>query len=332
MSNLLEQLNKRWIDLAQPRLGAAGLYATDEFFAPLERMLNPEPAVFIPGKYDENGKWMDGWETRRKRGDGYDYAIVRICPGRIHGIDLDTSHFTGNYAPSASVEACYSVEAPDERTQWTTILGASPLQGNTHNVFALENDQTWTHLRLNIYPDGGVARMRVYGEVVRDLSHTPVDEELDLAAMINGGRALCANDMHFGHINNLIAPGKGVNMGDGWETRRRREPGHDWAILRLAHPGEIRRLLIDTAHFKGNYAYECSVAATLFQGGSEDSIATQSLYWQDLLPRQKLAADTEFLFEKELLAIGPVSHLRLNIYPDGGISRLRAFGHISAEG
>ncbi|WP_020396372.1 allantoicase [Thiolinea disciformis] len=331
MSAILEQLQKAYVNLAQPRLGAAAIAASDEFFAPLERMLNPDPAVFIPGKYDDNGKWMDGWETRRKRGNGYDHAIIRICPGMVHGFDIDTSHFTGNFAPSASIDACYSADVPNENTAWTTILSAQTLQGNTHNPFVIESRETWNYLRLNIYPDGGVARLRVYGQVQRDLSQLK-NEEMDLAAMLNGGRALCASDMHYGHISNLIAPGRGINMGDGWETRRRREPGFDWAILRLAGVGEVRRLVLDTAHFKGNYPYECSVYGTLYTGGNENSIATQSLYWQELLPLQRMAADTEFTYVEQLNKIGAISHLRLNMYPDGGVSRLRAFGHLSAAG
>lgn len=331
MSSLLEQLQTDYIDLAQPRLGGAAISATDEFFAPLERMLNPEPAVFIAGKYDDNGKWMDGWETRRKRGNGYDHAVIRICSGRIRGFDLDTSYFTGNYAPSASIEACYSATLPDEHTAWTQILSARALQGNSHNAFVIDSSETWNYLRLNIYPDGGVARLRVYGQVSRDLSSLTAGEELDLAALLNGGRALCASDMHYGHMSNLLAPGRGVNMGDGWETRRRREPGFDWAIIRLAGVGKISRMVLDTAHFKGNYPYECSVYATLYTGGNEASIAAQSLYWQELLPPQKMAADTEFSFVHELKDIGLVSHLRLNIYPDGGVSRLRAFGQLRSE-
>ncbi|MEZ5535120.1 MAG: allantoicase [Thiolinea sp.] len=332
MTELLQTLQNYWIDLAQPRLGAEAVYATDEFFAPLERMINPEAPVFIPGKYDDNGKWMDGWETRRKRGNGYDHAIIKICPGIIHGVDLDTSHFTGNFAPSASIEACYSKTPPDEDTRWFPLLYSRALQGDSHNVFEVSSREIWNYLRLNIYPDGGIARLRVYGQVRRGVADLLPDQEIDLAAMLNGGRALCASDMHFGHISNLIAPGKGVNMGDGWETRRRREPGFDWVILRLAHVGEIDRLVIDTAHFKGNYPYECSVSGTLYEGGNEDSIATQSLYWQEILPAQRLAADTEFTFTEQLNKIGPVSHLRLNIYPDGGVSRLRAFGHVQQVG
>ncbi|OQX00353.1 MAG: allantoicase [Thiothrix lacustris] len=331
MNDLLKTLQNYWINLAQPRLGAQAVYATDEFFAPLERLIQPEEPVFIPGKYDDNGKWMDGWETRRKRGDGYDYAIIKICSGVIYGVDLDTAHFTGNFAPSASIEACYSKTPPDENTRWFPLLHSRALQGNSHNTFEIGSREVWNYLRLNIYPDGGVARLRVYGQVRRELSADELDGEIDLAAMLNGGRALCASDMHFGHISNLIAPGKGVNMGDGWETRRRREPGFDWIILRLAYVGTIARLVIDTAHFKGNYPYECSVSGTLYQGGNEDSIATQSLYWQEILPSQRLAADTEFTFVEQLRDIGEVSHLRLNIYPDGGVSRLRAFGKVRRE-
>lgn len=328
MTEILQTLQAYWIDLAQPRLGAEAVYATDEFFAPLERLIQPSDPIFIPDKYDDNGKWMDGWETRRKRGDGYDHAIIKICPGIIYGFDLDTSHFTGNFAPSASIEACYSKTPPDENTRWFPLLHARALQGDTHNVFEITSREVWNYLRLNIYPDGGIARLRVYGQVRRELGNVQPGEEIDLAAMRNGGKALCASDMHFGHISNLIAPGKGINMGDGWETRRRREPGFDWIILRLAYVGEISRLVIDTAHFKGNYPYECSVCGTLYRGGNEDSIATQSLYWEEILPPQRMAPDTEFTFIEQLNNIGPISHLRVNIYPDGGLSRLRAYGKI----
>jgi allantoicase len=331
MLALLQKLQSTQVDLAQPRLGAAAISASDEFFAPLYRLLTPEPPVFIPGKYTEYGKWMDGWETRRKRGEGYDHAIIQICSGMIHGVDLDTSHFTGNYAPAASIEACYSNTPPDENTRWTRILNVQALKGDCHNVFAVDSQEVWNYLRLNIYPDGGIARLRVYGQVYGDLSAIAEGEELDLAAMLNGGRALCASDMHFGHISNLIAPGRGANMGDGWETRRRREPGFDWAIIRLASVGEISRLVIDTAHFKGNYPYECSVHGALYTSVNETSIAAQSLYWQELLAPQRMAADKEFIFVDELKKIGLVSHIRLNMYPDGGVSRIRAFGQLRMQ-
>ena len=318
----------RYVNLAQPRLGAEAIYATDDFFAPKERMLNPQDPVFIDGKYDDNGKWMDGWESRRKRGEGYDYCIVKLCPGMIHGVDIDTSHFTGNYAPSASIDVCYSQTKPDDNTQWSELLPAQTLQGDSHHYLDVTSDSVCTHLRLNIYPDGGVARLRVYGVVKYDWSTQSGAELVDLAATLNGGRALNCSDMHFGHINNLIAPGRGINMGDGWETRRRREPGYDWAILKLGHTGLIKKIEVDTAHFKGNFPHKCSVMGAMVTGGSEETLTAQSLYWKTLLPEVSLSADEIHNFESEVQDIGAVSHVRLNNIPDGGISRLRLYGNV----
>lgn len=195
--------------------------------------------------YDDNGKWMDGWESRRKRGEGYDYCIVRLgLPGQIAGVDIDTSFFTGNYPPSASVDACYSPDGdPQEGADWHEVLPSSSLQGDSHHLFEINTDRPFTHIRLNMYPDGGIARLRVYGQPLKDWSHVGADEELDLAAVENGGRALACNDEHFGKMGNIIMPGRGVNMGDGWETARRRTPGNDWVILSLGHAGMSAGLL-----------------------------------------------------------------------------------------
>src|SRR4029077_19935119 len=182
---------------------------------------------------------------------------------------------------------------------------------------------------LNIFPDGGVARLRVWGRVVKDWSKVDSDSALDLLAMENGGRGIISNDEHYGCTQNLLAPGRGVNMGDGWETRRRREPGHDWAILALGHRGRITRIEGDTAHFKGNYPDRCSIQATDIEGGTEASLVTQSMFWPILLPEQKLQMDRPHRFESEIADIGPVTHIRLNIIPDGGVSRLRLWGHAS---
>lgn len=318
------------IDLAQPRLGAEVLFATDDFFAPKDRMLKPEEPIFIDGKYDDNGKWMDGWESRRKREQGFDHCIVKLCPGQIHGVNIDTSHFTGNYAPAASIEACHSATAPNENTQWQEILPSVSLSGNSHNFFEVESNDVWTHLRLNIYPDGGVARLRVYGDVYRDWQQHDANEVIDLAAMINGGRAITCSDMHYGHINNLLAPGRGINMGDGWETRRRREPGYDWVIVKLARPGFIEEIEIDTNHFKGNFPHEGSLSGALVDGGTEDTLASQSLYWEEILTKTKLEADKQHRFNVSDTSKKPVTHVRLNIIPDGGVSRLRLFGRIQS--
>ena len=317
-----------YIDLAQPRLGTTIHACSDEFFAACERMLQPQEAIFIDGKFDDHGKWMDGWETRRRRNGGHDWAIIKLGhAGVIRGVDIDTSHFTGNFPPAASLEACHAVQ-PDEQTQWTTLVDIVELQGDHHHYLTVDNEQTWTHLRLNIFPDGGIARLRIYGQIHCDWQNKDKSIIHELSAMENGGRAIAWNDAHFGQASNLIAPGKGINMGDGWETRRRREPGNDWCILELGHPGVIEEILVDTAFFKGNYPDRCSIQAALVAQSTTQSLTTQSMFWPVLLPEQKLAMDTEFLFRDEISDIGPVSHVRLNIIPDGGISRLRLFGKI----
>ncbi|NKB77167.1 MAG: allantoicase [Gammaproteobacteria bacterium] len=333
MSTDIEQnrLSMRYVNLAHPRLGAKTLFSTDEFFAPSERMLNPEPALFVPGKFDDNGKWMDGWESRRKRVEGYDYCIVKLGrPGVIHGFDIDTSHFKGNHPPAASVDACYLTNGdPDQQTQWTEILPSVSLQQDSHHLFDLVNEGTYSHLRLNIYPDGGIARFRVYGTPQCDWNSRGSEEVLDLAALENGGRAMACSNQAFGSsILNLTMPGRGINMGDGWETARRREPGNEWAIIALGHPGIIESIELDTAHYKGNYPDRASIQGSYMQGGTEDSIVTQSMFWKEILPEQKLKMDHIHLFQSELNDIGPITHVRVNIIPDGGLSRVRLNGRI----
>ncbi len=323
---------RRYVNLADPRLGAQALEASDEFFAPKERMLNPEPAVFIPGKYDDHGKWMDGWETRRKRTTGYDWCIVKLArSGVLKGLDIDTTHFTGNFPPAASIEAAYvpGGEQPNGSTQWKEIVPSMTLQGNTHHYVEIADGQAYTHLRLNLYPDGGVARLRVYGQPQVDWTNASRSAPVDLAAMENGAYVVAANNQHFGAASNILMPGRGVNMGDGWETRRRREPGNDWAIIALAHPGTITKLEVDTAFFKGNYPDRCSIQAAYVTGGTDSSLITQAMFWPTLLGEQKLQMDKQHFFESEIAALGPVTHLRLNIIPDGGVSRLRAWGAIA---
>jgi len=323
---------QRYVNLANPRLGAKVTFATDEFFAAKERMLNPDPPVFIPGKYDENGKWMDGWETRRKRTQGYDYCIVHLArPGVIHGLDIDTSHFTGNYPPAASLDGCYCPKgAPDDHIQWMEVLPSTTLKGNSHHYHEIDIPEVFTHVRLNLYPDGGVARLRVYSlpHCERELQESA--ERIDLIAMENGGYAVAANDQHYGKPSNLLLPGRGVDMGDGWETRRRREPGSDWCIIALAHPGQVDEIEVDTAWFKGNFPDRCSIQAAYVTGGTFDSLITQSMFWPILLPEQKLQADKQHFFKDAVSKLGPITHIRFNIIPDGGISRLRLFGHLAA--
>jgi allantoicase len=318
-----------WINLAQPRLGAEILSCSDDFFAECSRMLNPDAAVFIDGKFDDNGKWMDGWETRRRRNGGYDNAIVKLgLAGEIKGVDIDTTHFTGNYPPAASLEACHSSAVPDDGSNWTTLIPSTSLNGNSHHYFEIHNSECFTHVRLNIYPDGGVARLRVHGRVVSDIAALDKSALHNLAAVELGARAIACNDAHFGAVENLLNPGRGINMGDGWETRRRREPGNDWCIVELGHPGILERVVIDTAFFKGNYPDRCSIQAAMVGAGTAASIVTQSQFWSELMLPQKLEMDKLHEFDEVVQALGSVSHVRINIFPDGGLSRVRLFGRI----
>jgi allantoicase len=328
---MFEELRRHHVDLAQPRLGSEVVHATDDFFADKARLIDPEEPVFIPGKYDENGKWMDGWESRRKRVPGHDWCIVRLgVPGLVAGFEIDTRHFTGNYPPGAEIEVCRSDEnIPGDEADWTRVTERLPLRGDDRAYVAVEHGSPVTHVRLHIFPDGGVARLRVWGKIAKDWSKVGPDERLDLLAMENGGRGIIANDEHYGRVGNLTAPGRGVNMGDGWETRRRREPGHDWAILELGAPGRIDEIVVDTAHFKGNYPDRCFIQASAEAAGPPEEMAADSESWPVLLPERKLEADKVHVFREVPADLGPVRFVRLNIVPDGGVSRLRLFGRVA---
>jgi allantoicase len=316
-------------DLAAERLGGQVIAANDDFFAEKENLNKASAPEWREGEYTDRGKWMDGWETRRRRTPGHDWAIVRLgLPGIVRGVVVDTSYFTGNYPEEASIDIA-TVEGKDdvERTsgggvRWETLLPKSPLKGNTKNEFAIGGEgKRVTHLRLNIFPDGGVARLRVHGEVVPDESVFAA-KEVDLAAMANGGFVISCSDMHYGNRNNLILPGKSTHMGDGWETKRRRGPGHDWAIVRLARPGLITRVEMDTDHFKGNAPGKCdleycdSINDELFDPDKEK--------WSPLIPEQPVKPHAQH--EWKVASPKPATHVRLNIYPDGGVARLRLFG------
>jgi allantoicase len=321
------------IDLAAERLGGAVLVANDDFFAPKESLLKPLPAEWREGVYTERGKWMDGWETRRRRTPGYDWCIVRLgLTGAIHGVIVDTSFFRGNYPESCSLEIATVGGTPDTdllldetRTAWMTILPQSKLKGDSRNEFEIKpTAPRATHLRFNIYPDGGVARLRVHGEPVFDPSRCRDGSELDLAAMDNGGLALECSDMFFGNRHNLIQPGRSTHMGDGWETKRRRGPGHDWVVVRLATRGLVHRAEVDTDHFKGNAPASCMLEVI------DDPSAAKELgmpkgQWRPLLAQSPLQPHSRHRFD-ELASAGAATHARLSIFPDGGIARLRLFG------
>jgi allantoicase len=338
-------------DLACDNVGGYALACNDDFFASKDNLLRAQAAEWSEHAYGDRGKIMDGWETRRRRFDpafghpshdgamasgltmspedlanpvaeAHDWCVVRLgMPGVIHGVVVDTAFFRGNYPDSCAIYAATIDDPLDVRAlataAWTPILARSRLQGNHKNAFEIVDRKRYTHLRLDIYPDGGVARLRVHGMPSPDWPRLrALGGPLDLAALEHGAVVESCSDMFFGSRHNLIKPGNPPNMSDGWETRRRRSPGNDWAVVRLAAPGMIERVLVDTTHFRGNAPGQCTL-----EGMSQDASGWRTLISTPLQPH------TKHVFETELRRIGIVTHLKLSVFPCGGIARLRAWGH-----
>jgi len=341
-AELLTQLKNNTIDLASERVGGETLSCSDDFFAGMDNLLKTGRGIFIDDKYTERGKWMDGWESRRSYGRGfrkesgidYDWCIIRLgMRGRIKGFDIDTNYFRGNAPQFVSVEACDSPSNPDENTDWTDVLTKVSVGAHSQNIFEINEDKCWTHVRLNMYPDGGIARFRIYGEVEVDWTKFESDELIDLAFIKNGGKALLVSDMFFSDKNNLIMPNRGKDMGDGWETKRRRDPGPDWSIVKLGCEGTINKVTIDTCHFKGNFPdtfmLEGLVSSDITNDDDDFSDLECERNWQPILAQTKLQADKEHHYSDEILAEASTkfTHVKLSIFPDGGISRMRIFGY-----
>lgn len=333
------------VDLASAMLGGQAVSTSDDFFASAQSMLAPGPAVFIPGKYTERGKWMDGWESRRKRGPGHDYCLVRLgVPGRVLALDIDTAHFIGNHPAFASVEGTFALPGASVEEvlsqPFQELLAQAPLLPGSQNVFVAEPGGVVTHLRLNIFPDGGVARFRAYGKVapsgrqpsLDDATRAHVTAELsDLAALENGALALACSDAHFGGMNHLLLPERALNMGSGWETRRRRGPGHDWIVIQLGARGTPRVVEVDTHHFKGNFPERCALDGIDAEGARPSDLVASDA-WRPLLAETRLQADHRHFFrDPELSGTAPITHVRLRIFPDGGVSRLRVWGERAGE-
>jgi len=329
------------IDLAAARVGGRALVASDEFFAPRDNLLAAGPAAFIEGKYTDRGHWMDGWETRRRRGPegGYDWCIVQLgIPGAIRAVTVDTTHFRGNHPAACSLDAAHlsgalgrgarSLRALDEA--FVELVPRSPLAGHTENEFAVASDAHHTHVRLKIYPDGGVARLRIWGEARPDWRRIAAARHaIDLVAAAHGGAPLATSDQFFSEPLNLIMPGPSRDMGDGWETRRRRGPGHDWVVLRLGRRGVVERVDLDTTHFKGNFPESASLDGCDVVGTRAPP--AEDAPWRELVPRTKLRAHARHRLAVTPRKRGPVTHVRLNIFPDGGVARLRVWGRIATD-
>ena len=321
---------KNTVNLAETKFGSKIIYKTDEFFGAASRILRAEKPVFKEGVYDKHGKWMDGWETRRKRKHGHDYLIIKLGrPGKLFNVDIDTSFFSGNQPNQASLEACYSKKNPTKKTIWKTILNKKKLRPDKNHNFKIYNQSTFNFVKLNIFPDGGVARIRLNGIV--DLEKINLSEKnFNLSSILNGSTILGCNNEHFGKAENVLSPGTGVNMGDGWETRRSRGKNFDWIIIKFGSPGIIDRLEIDTHHFKGNYPDSITVQSELVTNKPKlKRILSESKNWKLVLGKTKLKPHRKHTFKTNAINKNKVNCLRINIYPDGGISRIRAFGKVA---
>jgi allantoicase len=309
-------------DLASRAFGGGVVFANDEFFAAADHLVLPAPAGHAPKTFDHKGQVYDGWETRRRREAGHDVAVIRLgAPGIVHGVDVDTAFFTGNYPPYASVEAAtlpgYPGPAELEAAEWTELVPRSELKGDSHNLFAVTDRRRWTHVRLRIFPDGGVARLRVHGEVIPDPALLP--KTFDVAAAQYGATVVDCSDMFYGHPQRMLMPGLAQNMGDGWETSRRRDDANDWIVVKLAAPAVLTFADLDTSHFKGNAPGAARLTGRDARTGSDE--------WVELLPRTALRPDTPHRFK--LLKAPEVTHVKLDIFPDGGMARLRLLGRAS---
>jgi allantoicase len=314
------------IDLAQPRLGTKVIYKTDDFFASANRIISPTEPVFKVGVFDKHGKWMDGWESRRKRTAGHDFIIIKLGkPGTIKKVDVDTSHFNGNQPAMISIEGANSNSNKINQLNWQPLLSKKKTKANSHHYFSVNSNKVFTHIKFNIFPDGGVARLRLYGSIAK--SSKLKNKKINLASLLDGSSVIACNNEHFGKAENILAPGKAKNMGDGWETRRRRDKGFDWLILNSLDGKEIDKIEISTHHFKGNFPSHCSLqVAYLPNSKNSKQIVKSSTKWKYLLKNAKLSANKVHVFKNNLMKKDKINFIKINIFPDGGISRFRIYG------
>ncbi|TKG71352.1 allantoicase [Prauserella endophytica] len=310
-------------DLASRRFGGTVMWASDELFAEKENLVNPWRPRHQPETFGPKGQLYDGWETRRHREPGDDQAILRLgLPGAVTGVVVDTAFFKGNYPPFVTVEALaaegYPSVAELSGMDWDVLVDHEPVAGDAENFFTVGSRKRYTHTRLTMHPDGGVARLRVHGDVIPD-PRLLDPGALDLAALENGAVCTGCSDMFYSSPANMLAPGLAANQAEGWETARRRDGGNDWAVIRLAGAGRVRFAEFDTSNLRGN------APGWVTLSGSADGHT-----WFELLPRTRLQPDTRHRFA--VPEPREAAHVRLDIHPDGGMARLRLFGALTDQG
>lgn len=321
-------------DLAARRLGGLVVSASDEWFGAKELLLDPQPPVFDPTSYATRGKVMDGWETRRHSPTGDDWAIIRLgAPGVVREVVIDTTHFRGNAPAQCRLDGCVldGHPSPDDlhNAQWLPLLALTPVDPDARNRFAVTMPRRVTHVRLTIVPDGGVARLRLFGDVVDDL-RVSADRHgsLDLASVLHGGQIVAASEEFFSPAYHLLMVGDARDMHDGWETRRRRTAGHDWVIVRLATAGLVDRVEVHTTHFLGNHPQTCAIEVC--DVADDTAARADDAQWQQIVPVRPLGPHARHVFD--VAEPRQATHLRLRISPDGGVARLRAHGRVTDDG
>eukprot|EP01091_Cochliopodium_minus_P000127 TRINITY_DN1015_c0_g1_i1.p1 TRINITY_DN1015_c0_g1~~TRINITY_DN1015_c0_g1_i1.p1 ORF type:complete len:345 (-),score=93.38 TRINITY_DN1015_c0_g1_i1:80-1114(-) len=329
-TKLVEKLNSM-VDLISQRNGGYVLGTSDEFFAEASNLLKPGRGIFIPDKYTDRGKWMDGWESKRHN-QSFDWCVIRLgLTGSIHGLTIDTNHFTGNYAQYGRLEALCDDSNPSleellKSNEWTEVLPKSKFNGGSEHFYEVKPTKRVTHIKFYIFPDGGVARLRVHGLVEPFWKLYKPNDVIDLALVNNGGRAVACSDSYFCSPHHLLIEGRGLSMGDGWETKRSRVPNHnDWVVIKLGAPvSHFVRCVVDTFHYKGNYPKFCLIEAASVKDDPQDF---KDVKWVTILEKKPLTAhNAHYFFLESPQTDTPYTHVRLTIYPDGGVSRLRIFG------
>ncbi|RLV93648.1 Allantoicase [Spathaspora sp. JA1] len=325
----------KYTDVIGEKLGGKILCCSDQFFAAAENLIKPKAPIRDATKFTYSGAWYDGWETRRHNPEEADWVTFKLGVSSAYLIrcEVDTAFFNGNHAPYISIEAMQSFDSDNlesiKETDWEEVIPKTecgPSQRHFFSRIAL-TEKNYTHARLRMYPDGGIARFRLYGLVVPVFSQ--IEQVLDLASVQNGGVAVKFSDQHFGTADNLLLPGRGHDMSDGWETKRSRDPGHtDWVIIKLGTTAKLHRIVVDTAHFRGNYPQLINVEATYVD--KEQSLSCDLRTWDVIVPDSKTSADKEHYYDiHEEFANNVYSHIKLTIIPDGGVKRVPAFGVIA---
>ncbi|KAF2268397.1 Allantoicase [Lojkania enalia] len=321
----------QYIDLISAPLGSSILSFSDEWFAAATNLITPTPPVRKPGVFTHAGAWYDGWETRRHNQEPADWVVIRlgVASGKIAGVEIDTAFFNGNHAPEIAIEGTFSTDGDEVKKKaysgWEVVLSKQKCGPSQRHAWLLEklSDKPYTHVRLLMFPDGGIARFRLYGVAVPVFPES-AEEIFELSAAVMGGVAISCSDQHFGTKDNLLLPGRGKDMGDGWETKRTRGPHVDWAIVRLGAKGEVDHIVIDTAHFRGNFPQKIQV----FAGEFEQDPKHDDTDWVEILEPQKSGPDKEHEYREELKDVKgkKYTHMKLIIIPDGGVKRFRVFG------